>query len=79
MSFCFDPNKQAHEVTFSRIIDKKDYPPLNFINDSESEALREKCPNTEFFLVRIFPYSARIWENTEQKKLRIGTLFMQWS
>ena len=79
MSFCFDPNKQAHEVKFSRIIDKKYYPPLIFINDSESEALREKCSNTEFFLVRIFPYSVRIWENTGQKKLRIGTLFMQWS
>ena len=77
MSFCFDPNKQAHEVKFSRIIDKKYYPPLIFINDSESEALREKCSNTEFFLVRIFPYSVRIWENTDQKKLRIGTLFMQ--
>ena len=35
-------------------------------------ALREKCPNTEFFLVRIFPYSVRVWENTEQKKPHIG-------
>ena len=34
------------------------------------EPLREKCPKTEFFLVRIFPYS-------DQKKLRIWTLFMQ--
>ena len=33
-------------------------------------ALREKCPNTEFFLVRM-------QENTDQKKLRIWTLFMQ--
>ena len=33
--------------------------------------LREKCPNTEFFLVRI-------QENTDQKKLRIWTLFMQY-
>ena len=33
--------------------------------------LREKCPNTEFFLVRI-------QENTDQKKLRIWTLFTQW-
>ena len=31
----------------------------------------EKCPNTEFFLVRIFLYSDR-------KKLRIWTLFTQW-
>ena len=43
--------------------------------------LREKCPNMEFFLVRIFlylnrirrftrksPYSARIQENTDQEK-----------
>ena len=29
--------------------------------------LREKCPNTEFFLVRIFLYSVRIQENTDQK------------
>ena len=52
--------------------------------------LREKCPNTEFFLVRIFPhsdwirrdtpylsYAARMRENTDQKKLRIRSLFMQ--
>ena len=40
-------------------------------------SLREKCPNTEFFLVRIFLYSVRIQENTNQKKLRIWTLFTQ--
>ena len=33
-----------------------------------------KCPNTEFFLVRIFLYSVRIQENKDQKKLRIWTL-----
>ena len=33
--------------------------------------LREKCPNTEFFLVRI-------QENTDQKKLRIWTLFTHY-
>ena len=50
----------------------------------------EKCPNTEFFLVRICPYldwmrivlrispySVRMRENTNQKKLRIWTLFTQ--
>ena len=26
-------------------------------------SLREKCPNTEFFLVYIFPYLVRIREN----------------
>ena len=38
---------------------------------SVSLTLREKCPNTEFFLVPIFLYSVRIQENTDQKKLRI--------
>ena len=33
--------------------------------------LREKCLNTEFFLVHIFLYSVRIQENTDHKKLRI--------
>ena len=39
--------------------------------------LREKCSNTDFFLVRIFLYSEWIQENTDQKKLRIWTLFTQ--
>ena len=42
---------------------------------SVTYSLGKKCPNTEFFLVRIFPYSFR---NTDQKKLRIWTHFMQW-
>ena len=33
--------------------------------------LREKCPKTEFFLVRIFPYSGLMRENTDHKTLRI--------
>ena len=39
--------------------------------------LSENCPNTEFFLTRIFLYSVPIQENTDQKKLRIWTLFKQ--
>ena len=35
--------------------------------------LRYTCPNTEFFLVRIFLYSVRIQEITDQKKFRIWT------
>ena len=31
---------------------------------NNSDALREKCANTEFFLVRIFLYSVRIQEKT---------------
>ena len=50
------------------------------------DSLREKCPKPEFFLVRIFPhsdwirrdtshpYSDRMRENTDQKKLSIWTL-----
>ena len=40
--------------------------------------LREKCPNTEFFLILIFLYSVRIQENTDQIKLRIWTPFTQY-
>ena len=39
------------------------------------KTLREKCRNMEFFVVRIFLYSVRMQENTDQKKLLIWTLF----
>ena len=39
--------------------------------------MREKRPDKEFFLVRVFRYLARIGENTDQEKLRIWTLFTQ--
>ena len=42
-----------------------------------SSSLREKCLNTEFFLVRIFLYSDWIQEYTDQKKFSIWTLFTQ--
>ena len=47
------------------------------ITFSISDALHENCPNTEFFLVRIFLYLFRIQENKDQKKPRIWTLFTQ--
>ena len=40
--------------------------------------LHKKCPNTEFFLVRIPPYSVQMQKNTDQKNLRIWTPFPQW-
>ena len=40
-------------------------------------SLHKKCPSTKYFLVHIFLYSVRIQENTDQKILRIGTLFTQ--
>ena len=36
-----------------------------------------KCPNTEFFLVRIFLFSVQKEENRDQKKLSTWTLFTQ--
>ena len=51
----------------------------NFLDGLPFKELLEMCPNTEFFLVRIFPYSVQKGENKDQKKLRIWTLFMQLS
>ena len=58
---------------------------------SVTKSLCEKCPNTEVFLVCIFPiwtecgnlqskcpYSVWIRKDTDQKKLCIWTLFTQW-
>ena len=42
----------------------------NFYGD---HALREKSPNTKFFLVLIFPYSVQMRESTDGKKFRIWT------
>ena len=36
------------------------------------ESLRKKCPNTVFFLVRIFLYSVQIQENTGHKNSVFG-------
>ena len=44
----------------------KDILNLNFLN-SDSLTLREECPNTGLFLVRIFLYSVQIQENADQK------------
>ena len=50
----------------------------NHIYDFQGEYHYAKiCRNTEFFRVHIFPYSVQIWENTDQKKLGIWTLFTQ--
>ena len=39
----------------------------SFGRDARYNTLREKCPNTAFFMVRISPYSVRIGENTDLK------------
>ena len=43
-----------------------------FIFAFPTSSLREKCPNTEFFLVRIFLYSVQIEENTDKKNSVLG-------
>ena len=48
----------------------KDAVRLCYCSNPGTFALRENCPNTKFFLVRIFLYS-------DKKKLRVWTLFTQ--
>ena len=50
---------------------------MNTFYFSQYRSLHENWPNTEYFLVRIFLYSVWIKKNTDQKRLRIWTLFMQ--
>ena len=40
-------------------------------SNHEFSALRERCPNTDFFLLCVFLYIDGIQENTDHKKLRI--------
>ena len=46
----------------------------NFLSDAQfmKSSLREKCPNTEFFLVRIFLYSDWLQEIRANKKFVFG-------
>ena len=37
---------------------------LNFWTATRGWKIREKCPNTDFFLVHIFPHSDWIWRDT---------------
>ena len=72
----------SHSLIIVSKTTEKRYPPLcsRWLNLSENQlicALRKKCPSTAFFLVRVFLYSDWIQENTDQKKLRIYTLFTQ--
>ena len=47
----------------------------SFILLSSKFALREKCPNAEFFLLRIFSYSFQIRENTDRENFVFGHFF----
>ena len=50
---------------------------LCFFGDFLSISIQKSVKIWIFFLVLIFPYSVRMRENTDQKKLFIWTLFMQ--
>ena len=40
-----------------RNLNDSEYAMITKLRDFEKRSLREKCPNAEFFLVRIFPHS----------------------
>ena len=48
------------------------------IRSFSGSPLRENCPNTELFLVRVFLYLDWIQENTDQKQFRNWTLLTQF-
>ena len=66
----FFANHQYQEYIWWEYFFSREYLFTNLMQ-REKISLREKCPNSEFFLVLIFPYSVRIQENTDQKKLLI--------
>ena len=79
-------NNQKFPGAFFEYIQKYSTVPISKIHTTDLDSsLREKYPNTEFFLVHIFLYSdwirrftnTGIQENTDQKKLPISTLFTQ--
>ena len=66
-------NSFSGRTMFTKIwrnLNDSEYAMITKLRDFEKRSLREKCPNAEFFLVRIFPHS-------DQKKLRIWALFRQ--
>ena len=82
------PKESSKAVDLSKSVVLKFYIWSPFL---PSYSLRRMCPNTELFwsvfscipieygdLLRKSPYSVRMQENTDQKKLRIWTLFTQW-
>ena len=64
-----DPEVKVHVFVklFSQTLEE--HAPLKRIKFIRlpTPSLREKCPNTELFLIRIFLYSVGIQENTDQK------------
>ena len=51
-----------------QIYRRRPKPKIRILFLREQIPLRGKCPNTEFFLARIFLYSVRVQENMGQNK-----------
>ena len=81
---------QLKLVTLTKFGSRSEWFAFKSHDESCKDSLREKSPNAELFLVRIFlirteygdllrksQYSIRIQENTDQKQLRSFTLFTQ--
>ena len=51
-----------------QIYRRRPKPKIHILFLREPIPLRGKCPNTEFFLARIFLYSVRVQENMGQNK-----------
>ena len=73
----FKEHLRATDIAFSGNSERILILRINFFSISMELSLREKCPNRSYFLVPIFLYLFEIQENTDQKKLRIWTLFTQ--
>ena len=58
--------KFPKHLSFEKYCQTKDIFQKPGLSDFHKFALREKCPNREFFLVRIFLYSDWIQENADQ-------------
>ena len=69
--FCYDRFRVLGWTRFSKV-KFVFFPVIKW--KSGTRTLRKKCPNTEFFLGRIFPYSVRMREDMDQKKVLIWAL-----
>ena len=68
----FDLNMYARFSSISKLVNWVISDPMVHKHCVKSVQIRS------FFLVHIFPYSVRMWENMDQEKLRIWTFFTQW-
>ena len=70
LNFCYLKIIPILHLRYHPKVSNRTYEQKNKCVCIHTMTLREKCPNMEFFLVRIFPHS-------DQKKLCLWTLFTQ--